>query len=77
MAARYWLAVLVAVVLFLSDGQCQQNCKGTDGHAGQAGIPGRDGQPGVKGEKGEPGKSPAQQQPDLQIYLLHKDKIPN
>lgn len=57
MAGRYWLAVLVAMVLFLSDGQCEPNCKGADGHAGQAGIPGRDGKPGAKGEKGEPGKS--------------------
>ncbi|CAK6960835.1 collagen alpha-1(X) chain-like [Scomber scombrus] len=54
MGKYYGLAVVVGVALLLSTGQCDVNCKGQDGHAGQAGGKGRDGLPGQKGEKGEP-----------------------
>ncbi|XP_053171420.1 collagen alpha-1(X) chain-like [Scomber japonicus] len=54
MGKYYGLAVVVGVALLLSTGQCNVNCKGVDGHPGQAGGKGRDGLPGQKGAKGEP-----------------------
>ncbi|KAF7651353.1 hypothetical protein LDENG_00112160 [Lucifuga dentata] len=54
MEASYWLAILVGVSLLPVPSQCNVNCKGMDGHPGEAGAPGRDGWPGMKGQKGEP-----------------------
>nr|XP_046240907.1 complement C1q subcomponent subunit A-like [Scatophagus argus] len=54
MGGYHRLEVLVGVALFLTTGQCDVGCGGTDGRPGEAGIPGRDGRAGVKGEKGEP-----------------------
>nr|XP_040060269.1 complement C1q subcomponent subunit C-like isoform X1 [Gasterosteus aculeatus aculeatus] len=54
MAGCYGVAVLVGVASFLTTGQCDASCRGTDGVPGAAGPPGRDGYQGAKGEKGEP-----------------------
>ncbi|XP_037621772.1 complement C1q subcomponent subunit A [Sebastes umbrosus] len=54
MGGYYGLAVLVGVSLLLTTGQCDVDCRATDGQAGEAGTLGRDGYPGAKGEKGQP-----------------------
>lgn len=58
MGCHRGLAALVGMALLLATGQCDVNCKGSEGRPGESGIPGRDGRPGQKGEKGEPGESP-------------------
>lgn len=59
MGDYYGLAILA---LFLTAGQCQDNCRGENGQAGVKGSPGRDGVHGAKGDKGEPGKKMSSQQ---------------
>lgn len=72
MGGYFGLAVLVGVALLLATGQCDVNCRGMDGHAGEKGAPGRNGWPGLKGEKGEPGRSllNIQMQLSVNFYLM-------
>lgn len=58
MGGYYGLAILVGMASLLMTGQCDVNCRATDGRAGEVGLPGRDGLPGAKGEKGEPAVMP-------------------
>lgn len=70
MGDYYGLAILVAVALFLTTGQCQDSCSGRNGVPGVEGTPGRDGQHGAKGEKGEPGKRKPPKHTSLFFSLL-------
>uniref|UniRef100_A0A3Q1HFM3 C1q domain-containing protein n=1 Tax=Anabas testudineus TaxID=64144 RepID=A0A3Q1HFM3_ANATE len=76
MGDYYGLAILVAVALFLTTGQCQDSCSGRNGVPGVKGTPGRDGQHGAKGEKGEPAEA-SDGPVDARILLMLKGEAGN
>ncbi|XP_076028104.1 complement C1q subcomponent subunit C-like [Genypterus blacodes] len=70
MGRSYWLMLLVGVAWLLPPGQCDVNCRGTDGQPGVPGHPGREGLAGVKGEKGEPALLPRGPVDDVAVMWL-------